>query len=150
MTLLVLTTIAGFIYFFLKNKLPIQPTVTYPTLPISCIDEDEGTPVITSLSTYTGEIGSRIEIFGCNFSGFEGDLTAWIENEQGVKGILYSEQGSNSKHMLITLNRDLCQMDISYKGGECENLLTLIPGKYKICTEPWGKRSNEVSLTITN
>lgn len=119
------------------------------TLPKTCIDKNEGTPVITSLSSYSGKIGDVIEIRGCNFSGFEGDKNAWIENAHGVKGILYGESGSTSKLLRVTLKSQLCQRDTSYYVGDgCEAYLNLTPGNYKIYTTPWGKESNKVNLLI--
>jgi hypothetical protein len=123
-------------------------TVTPTPSQITCIDNPEGDPVITSLSSYSGPVGTKLEIRGCNFSGFEGDKNAWIENAQGIKGILYGESGSTSKLLKVTLKSPLCQKDTSYSGLPCDAELILIPGKYKIYVMPWGKKSNEVSFTI--
>ena len=114
----------------------------------TCKDEQEGIPVITSISSYSGSIGTKLEINGCNFAGFEGDKNAWIENSQGVKGILYGEPDSTSKKLKVTLKSPLCQQDNSYKGGPCDASLALIPGIYKIYVYPWGKESNKVGFTI--
>lgn len=117
-------------------------------LPTTCKDEPKGVPIITSLSNYSGSIGARIEIRGCNFSGFEGDKNAWIENDQGVKGILYGEDGSTSKLLKVTLKSPLCQNNNSYSGLSCDAWLTLNTGTYNIYTFPWNKKSNEVNFTI--
>lgn len=117
-------------------------------LPTSCVDQDEWTPVITSISTYTGTTETRVEISGCNFSGFEWDKNAWIENEQGVKAIIYGEEWSTSKILKISLKHSLCQNDTLYSGLPCENWLNLSPWKYKIYVMPWGKVSNKVDFTI--
>lgn len=117
-------------------------------LPTACEDKPEGLPVITSLSNYSGSVGAKIEIRGCNFSGFEGNINAWIENEQGIKGIFYGEEGSSSKTLKVTLKSPLCQKDNSYSGLPCDAWLTLNPGTYKIFTLPWGRKSNEVNFTI--
>lgn len=119
-----------------------------PPLPTTCKDEQEGTPAITFLSSRSGPIGTKLEIKGCNFSGFEGDKTAWIENNQGVKGILYGEIGSTSNLLKVTLKSPLCQKDTSYSGLPCDAQLELTPGAYKIYTMPWGKKSNEAIFTI--
>lgn len=118
------------------------------SLPTVCEDKPEGMPVITSLSNYSGSIGAKVEIMGCNFSGFEGDKSAWIENGQGIKGIIYGEEGSTSKSLKVTLKSPLCQKDNSNSGLSCDAWLTLNPGTYKIYTLPWGKKSNEASFTI--
>lgn len=123
----------------------LQPIVT---LPSSCIDEQEGFPVITAISTLSASVGDSFEVSGCNFSGFEGDKTAWLENNLGVKGILYSDMSSTSKLMKFTIITPLCQEDTSYSGLPCDAELSLAPGEYSFYTTPWGKKSNEVTFTI--
>ena len=124
--------------------------VTPPlSLPTTCIDKQEGVPVITSLSSNSGPVGVKFEIRGCNFSGFEGDKNAWIENTQGVKGLLYGEVGSTDKLLKVTLKSALCQTDTSYSGLPCREWLVLIPGVYKIYIMPLGKKSNEANFSIT-
>ena len=119
-----------------------------PSLPTACTDQQEGTPVITSLSSYSGTTGTKLEIRGCNFSGFEGDKYAWVENSQGAKGILRGEAGSTDKLLKVTLRSPLCEQDNSYNGLPCTSYLTLTPGTYKIYTTPWGKKSNEATFAI--
>jgi hypothetical protein len=117
-------------------------------LPVSCVDEVEGLPVITSISPESGSVGTTIEIRGCNFSGFEGDKNAWIENGEGVKGILYGESGSTSNLLTLTLKSPLCQTDTSYSGLPCGAELSLSAGTYRIYVTPWGKTSNEAAFVI--
>lgn len=105
-------------------------------------------PFITGLSVSSGTIGTKLEIFGCNFAGFEGDKTVWIENEEGRKGILYGEPSSTDEIIRTTLQSPLCEKDNSYSGEECDIFLTLTSGTYKIFVYPWGKKSNEVSFII--
>jgi hypothetical protein len=126
----------------------VRDTTATPTLPTTCVDQQEGKPVITSLSIYSGLVGTKLEIRGCNFSGFEGDKSAWIENSQGINGILYGETGSTAKLLEIILKSPLCQQDNSYSGLPCNAYLTLTPGTYKIYTMPWGKKSNTATFTI--
>jgi hypothetical protein len=125
-----------------------QTPLVSQNLPPTCTDQQEGTPVITSLSSYSGSVGTKLEIKGCNFAGFEGDKNAWIEDSKGVKGILYGETGSTNKLLKVTLKSSLCQEDTSYSGLTCPTFLTLTPGTYKIYTIPWGKKSNEAAFTI--
>lgn len=115
-----------------------------------CVDDPEGIgiPVITSISPDSGPVGTELEIRGCNFNGFEGDLHARIENNQGVNGAFSGNEGSTSKFIKITLRSPLCQGDDSYSGRLCEEWLTLTPGTYKIYVTPWGHKSNEVNFTI--
>lgn len=87
-------------------------------------------------------------MYGCNFSGFEGDTTMWIENSQGVRGILRGTSDSTAELIHVTLGSSLCQIDTSYSDLPCDNRLALSPGKYWIYTAPWGKSSNRVEFTI--
>ena len=119
------------------------------SLPMICKDEQEGTPSITSISKSSGPIGTTIEIKGCNFAGFESDLNVWIVNDEGTKGILYSELGSTAKSMNIVLKPQACQTDESYRGLPCAAYLNVTPGTYKIYMIPWGKKSNEATFTVT-
>ncbi len=128
-----------------KNNNIIPPTKVIPT---TCVDEDEWVPIITSISAYTWTLETKLEITGCNFSGFEWEKNAWIENEQGVKGILYWEKWSTSKILKISLEASICQNDTSYSWLQCEDWLNLSPGKYKIYVMPWWKVSNKVDFTI--
>lgn len=118
------------------------------TQSIVCVDKPEGKPVITSLSTNSGVTGTTLEIHGCNFTGFEGDMIAWIKNSNGVVGLLRGEEGSNSKLLKVTLKPSLCQDDVSYSDQACDAFLKLIPGKYSIFVSPWGNGSNELEFTI--
>lgn len=119
-----------------------------PTLPVICIDKQDGAPAITSLSHYSGSIGTTLTVAGCNFSGFEGDESVWIENSLGVKGLLSGEAGSTSKLIKVTLTSPLCQKDTSYSGLPCDAPLVLTPGTYKIYATAWTQKSNEVPFTI--
>ncbi|MFA6354173.1 MAG: GerMN domain-containing protein [Candidatus Paceibacterota bacterium] len=125
-------------------------TILTPGTAIGCKDEQGGKPVITSLSSNSGPVGTKLEIKGCNLSGFEGDKNLVIKNSQGVGGILYGESGSTSNLIKVTLNSPLCQGDNSYSGLPCNAWLTLTPGTYKIYTRPWSENSNEVNFTITS
>lgn len=142
--ILVLLLIGGYFVYQARPKVD-SPTVSLPT---SCTEEPEGTPVITSISAGTGSVGTKLEIRGCNFAGFEGDKNAWIENSKGVKGLLRGDAGSTSKSLKATVNSPLCQKDTSYSGFDCDAFLTLTPGPYKIYVLPWGRKSNEVSFMI--
>lgn len=154
--IVVLVGVVG--YFALVKKSPPiaqqTPTLTptsqtpSPSLPTTCKDEPQGIPVITSLSVYSGPVGTKLEIRGCNFSGFESDKNAWIENSQGVRGRLYGEAESTAKLLKVTFKSPLCQADNTYSGLPCNAWLTLTPGVYKIYVMPWEKESNKVSFTI--
>lgn len=136
---ILLAGISG-VYYRYNNR-----ATKFSSTPLSC---DNSEPKIISLSTTSGTIGTKLEIKGCNLSGFEGDLNAWIENEQGIKGILYGEEGSTHELIKVTLRSPLCQEDVSYKGGPCGSEFNLVPGMYKIYAEPWGNKSNSTTFTI--
>jgi hypothetical protein len=121
---------------------------TSSTLPATCVDEVEGEPVITSLSTYAGSVGTTVEINGCNFAGFEGDLNAWLETPDGEKGILYGTASSNAKKIVVVIESSLCQTDTSYSGLPCGDDLVVTPGPYNIFVMPWGNISNKVGFEV--
>ena len=131
-----------------NNKPPRAHRPSQVTLPKTCKSEAMGVPVITSISSTSGYVGDRISITGCNLSGFESDTNLWIENSQGVKGLLYGEPGSTDKKIEVILKSPLCQKDVSYSGLECDAFLTLSPGEYQIYTSPWRKESNKVKFII--
>lgn len=146
--LIILPLLMVFLFSCDYKQNNILSDIEKPIQPIICTDEDEGEPVITSLSTFSGTIDTKIEINWCNFSGFEWDKHVWIENEQGIKWLLYWEEWSTSKLINITLKSPLCQFDTSYSGLECSSWLNLIPWKYKIYVMPWWKVSNKIDFTI--
>ncbi|HEV7424701.1 MAG TPA: hypothetical protein VGO21_05985, partial [Candidatus Paceibacterota bacterium] len=114
----------------------------------TCKADENIPPVISSLSNYSAAIGDKITIHGCNLNGFEGDKNVWIENKDGVKGILYGMRDTNNENLQVTLTSPVCEKDISYSGSPCDKWLTLAPGIYKMYVIPWAKKSNEVSITI--
>jgi hypothetical protein len=103
---------------------------------------------ITSLSSYAEKNTNFLDVFGCHFSGFEGDKNIWIENQQGEKGILYGDLKSSDSLIHIQLQEKICQTDNSYTGFDCQKFLSLNPGKYKIYVSPWDKTSNKVIFQI--
>lgn len=141
-------TVTSILSYKLVGKNLVKIDSPLPTTCVDQVDQQSSTPVITSLSSNSGPVGTTIEIRGCNFAGFESDLNVWVTNSQGVKGILYSEPGSTSKLMKIVLKPQACQTDESYRGLPCAAYLNLTPGTYKIYTIPWSKKSNEATFTI--
>jgi len=139
-----------------QNLPPTQPpAISHSSLPTPCVDQPEAKAVITSLSSYSGPVGTKLEIRGCNFSGFEGGFSVWMENSKGIKGIIRAElpnedigSGSNSKLLRITIPDLACQKDISSSGLQCDTLLTLVPGKYKMYSMSFGRKSNEAEFTV--
>ncbi|MCX6719517.1 MAG: hypothetical protein NTV36_00160, partial [Candidatus Staskawiczbacteria bacterium] len=116
--------------------------------------ENNKTPVIESITSGSGLVGTEIEIKGKNLTGFEGDLNAWMENVNGEKGIMYSEipydpKGANNV-MRFKIEDKLCKTDNSYSGLPCVSFLNVVPGVYKIYTMPWGVKSNVVNFEVTD
>ena len=114
----------------------------------SCVRDQEAVPVIAGVSNETASVGDTLTIHGCNFLGFEGDKNVWIENSNGVKGVLYGTRNEDNENIQFTLKSPVCEQDNSYSGLPCQNSLTLAPGVYKLYVIPWGKKSNEVNITI--
>lgn len=110
----------------------------------------EATPVITSIFPNSAKVGAKIEIKGSNFSGFEGDTYAWIENSKGEKGIIYNDEGSTNNLIKFTLKDKYCTKDNSYSGEPCASYISMTPGTYSMYVYPWGKMSNKVPFTVTN
>ncbi len=137
--------VRGWIFLIWANAIDATPNYK-----VGCVDEVEGTPIITSISTNSWTVGTKIVIRGCNFSGFEWDKNVWIENNQGVKWIIYWETWSTSNLLNITLNAQLCQTDTTYSGLACDSWITLVPWDYKIYVNPWWKQSNIINFTVNN
>lgn len=118
----------------------------------ACKDIQEGMPVIISLSTYSAKIGDTIKIHGCNLNGLEGDKRVYIENSQGVSGLLEQYDVTNDpENMQVTLTPTVCSKYVT--DVTCKEWFTLSPGVYKIFGTLYhapsnGKRSNEVTFTI--
>ena len=106
-------------------------------------------PIINNISPDSGTAGTSVEIKGSGFAGFESDLNLWIENSEGVKGIIYGDKNSsNGNSIKFVLPATACQEDNSYSGLPCSKTLQLTPGNYKIYVLPWGSKSNEVNFKI--
>ena len=126
-------------------KVSTKPTMEPSTfVPITC--KDKFKPVITSLSSNSGLVGAKLEIKGCNFSSYEGDVVGgWIINSQGI-GFLRGETGSTNNLLKVTLKSPLCQNNTS--GLPCDASFTLTPGTYKIYVIFLGNKSNEVDFIV--
>jgi len=137
-----------------KKSLP--ETVSNDNLSKTCVEQTDGNgiPVITSIFPSSGPVGTPIEVKGCNLNGFEGDLILQIKNADGVTAVIYGQGQSipiETKRILTKIPAQSCKKDMSYIGAPCEeaDIVNLLPGTYKIYTIPWGKKSNEVTFTIT-
>jgi hypothetical protein len=116
--------------------------------PSGCQDVTEAAPVITAMTPRVGNLGTKVNISGCNFLGFEGDKVAWIENQKGEKGYLAATRDNDSKKMTVKLDSPLCQQDVSYSGSRCPKELVVSPGKYMVYVSAWGKDSNKVEFEV--
>lgn len=118
----------------------------------------EGKPVVESISPATGSIGTEIVIAGDELAGFEGDLIVIFERSDGKtislwdEGRNYQKNGGNKIEVTID---EPCEPDEVVRGeysgipSECD-YVEFTPGIYKVYVEPWGKRSNEVTFTLTD
>ncbi len=144
--LIVVIAIGG--YFLVSKKSSLVVKKEIPQSPKICKQDQNATPEIYSLSTNSFSVGDTIKINGCNLAGFEGDDNVWLQNTNGIKGILYGARHGDNENIEITTTSFICEQDTSYSGEDCKNRLTLVPGVYKLYAMPWGKKSNEVSVTI--
>jgi hypothetical protein len=115
------------------------------------IEKEITDPVIYYISPSSGITGGNFIMTGKYFNGFEGDLNLWIENSNGIKGIIYGDRNtSNDNSINFILPTSVCQQDMSYIGLPCpaDKSWTLTPGKYKIFVRPWSVESNKVDFTI--
>ena len=143
-----------------QNPPPTQPPVTPPpSLPTTCIDKSETTPVITSVSPASGPIGTEITIRGCNFGGFEGDLDAVFVRSDGAEIPLYGGTwypgygGGTEPGKIITVTmQSYCESGSvtgRYSGitSACQTIKAT-PGVYKVFVTAWGKKSNQATFTV--
>jgi len=108
-------------------------------------------PVINSLSTYSGPVGTLVDIRGGNLAGFENDRNVWIESSNGTRGILYGDNSVSTSNLIrVTLNSPLCQTDNSYSGQPCNSWLNLTPGFYKFQVITPSGSSNKLNFEITS
>ncbi len=136
-----------------------QPSIVENTLPTTCVDKLEGIPVITSITPSLGTVGTKIEIRGCNFLGFEGDRDAVFVRADGSEIPLYggtinpafSEEENTGKLVKITLQPYCASGSVEhrYSGitSSCKTV-EITPGNYKVYVSAWGKKSNEANFTV--
>lgn len=135
------------------------PAIPSQSLPTTCVDQSEATPVITSISPASGSVGTKVSIKGCNFTGFEGDLDAIFVRSDGKEipvsgGNWYPGYGGGAergKIMIVTV-QSYCESGSitgSYSGitSPCETIQAT-PGIYKIYVTAWGKKSNLATFTV--
>jgi len=141
-----------------NNSPSTQPT-TSPSLPTTCVDEQEATPVITSISPVSGPVGTKVSISGCNFTGFEGDLEAVFVRSDGKEiplsggnwSVGYGGGAGRGKIMIVTV-ASYCESGSitgSYSGiaSPCQKIQAT-PGVYKVYVTAWGKKSNLATFTV--
>ena len=146
-----------------QNAEPTTPPSINNTVsqnqPTTCIDQQEATPVVTSISPTFGAIGTKVEIRGCNFTSFEGDLDSIFVRSDGKEipvsgGNWYPGYGGGAgrgKIMIITV-QSYCESGSitgSYSGitSPCQTIRAT-PGTYKIYVTAWGKKSNLATFTV--
>lgn len=141
----------------------IHKEITIPRLPsssgISCknLKPKDTTPVIERIILPEGQTGSMVILSGCNLSGFEGDLFAIFERDDGKKvrifdNISYSRYRDRRIQIMVD---EPCEDGETIYGRysgipEACDYVELIPGIYDVYTEPWGVKSNVVQFRITS
>ncbi len=145
---------------------PAQNTTNTPTSSVTNITCTSGRtmnppadlpPVITSLSSSSGPIGTVLEIKGCNLSGFEGDLDVTFEKSDGTKIILTDKFGTyatTQDTLIKVVVKEPCAQGETVYGAYSGipticNYTPLKLGTYRVYTMPWGKKSNEMTFTIS-
>lgn len=120
-------------------------------------NQNEFTPIITSITPLSGPIGTTIELKGKNLAGSEGDYIVQLERSDGRKTNIYTFSSYLSDHKEDTTLRRAelvspCEKTKSeyYHGqASCEDYFEFTPGIYKVSIFP-GVKGNEFQFTITN
>lgn len=102
-------------------------------------------PEISSLSNYSGSVGSSVDIYGKNFTNYGGQPTVWLENQNGNRWQLYPQSGYNDTYLRVVINSTNCQ---NYGNTYCGQ--TLYSGAYNLYVEANGRQSNKVTYNITS
>ncbi len=129
-----------------------------PSLPTTCTDQQEATPVITSISPASGPVGTKVQIRGCNFTGFEGDLDAVFVRSDGAEIPLYGGTwspgygGAERGKLIMVTVQSYCASGSEtgrYSGitSSCKTVQAT-PGVYRVYVTAWGKKSNAATFTI--
>ena len=116
----------------------------------------EGEPIIETIVPNSGPIGTKVIIDGQELSGFEGDLFAVFEREDGKRIELWDEVNNYTEEpnkLEITIDEPCEEGETIYHPqsglpSECP-FVEFTPGTYKVYVEPWGYKSNEVKFTVT-
>lgn len=112
---------------------------TYPTYGTT------QTPEISNLSTYSGVVGSYVDINGLRMMGGYGTTNVWLENSTGQRWQLYPQSGATNTYMRVQINGSNCQ----YSGSYCSSQ-SLATGLYNIYLEVNGQRSNSVMFNVAS
>jgi len=148
--------VGAVIYYFDGGKTTSTDFTTPAVISTDISTTTVTDPVITSISPTSGPVGTVVELRGKNLSGFEGDLVATFEQANGKEYVLTDNFGDYPKtgaSLIKVTVKEPCQKgetvyaEYSGKSYPCD-YDPMIPGVYKVYTEPWGKKSNTVTFTI--
>jgi hypothetical protein len=103
-------------------------------------------PRISSLSIYSGTIGTEIVINGFGFASH--DTLVWFDNGS-QRGLLWGGMPSSDNFITVKLEEQLCQKYTGGSGLPCPSYMNVVPGKYKIYIENRNGKSNAVDFTVT-
>lgn len=101
------------------------------------------TPEISNLSTYSGPVGTYVDINGQRLLGLYGSPTVWLESTYGTRTQLYPQTGYSNTYMRVQITGSNCQ----YQGTYCTGQVST--GNYNIYVEVNGMRSNAVMFNVT-
>lgn len=138
-----------------RDKLRVQCGVTANVS--SCVGQDKFKPLITSIVPSSAPVGTRIQINGCNLSGFEADLDAAFVRSDGAiiplnGGTLYRKniEAAEPQSMTVTFQTYCPSGSVigAYSGLEQKcTTVDATPGVYQVhVTTPEGT-SNTVTFT---
>jgi hypothetical protein len=141
---------------------PVPSTVGEKTAAVSpsCSGRDAMVPFITAIVPASGPAGAKVEIRGCNLSGYEGDLEATFERSDGAHFSLYGGtwyrkviDAAEPTSMTVTVDSYCPHGSITgrYSGldQKCETVAAT-PGTYKVRVVTPSGTSNTVIYTITS
>lgn len=138
---------------------PGNSTASNPTTqPASnCVVQDKFKPLITSIVPSSGPVGTRVQINGCNLSGFEADLNATFARSDGAiiplyGGTLYRKniEAAEPQSMAVTFQTYCPSGSVIGLYSGLEQKCTTVeatPGVYQVYVVTPEGTSNTVSFT---
>lgn len=111
---------------------------------------DPEPPVLTSITPRSGDEGTVLTLSGTSLAGFEGDLDAWIERNDGQRMYLPAFGTStypDDTQVTVRIPAWACTYNYRYEGS-CSSYARVTPGTYSVFVAPWGVESNTLSFEV--